>query len=108
MTNTQETGWTRGEWHVVRYGDGDSLVICLDEAGNKRVAFMAVPGCRDHLERKAKWREIKANARLIAAAPCLAEVCARALEVIDDQLGGDFPELLADMRAALSKANGHG
>lgn len=56
-------------WHVVPYGDGDSLVICLDEAGDKRVAFMATPGCRDQIERRKVWKQIKANARLIAQAP---------------------------------------
>ena len=56
------------EWFVVRYGDGDSLVICEDEAGNQRVAFMAVPGGRDHLARKRTWKAIKANAALIVAA----------------------------------------
>lgn len=53
------------QWFVVRYGDGDSLVICRDEAGNQRIAFMAVPGCRDHLARNRAWKEIKANAALI-------------------------------------------
>lgn len=55
---------TKGELFVVPYGDGDSLVICADEAGNKRIAFMAIPGCRDHAARRKKWREIKANAEL--------------------------------------------
>lgn len=65
---------TSGPWHIVRYGDGDSLVICLDEAGNQRVAFMATPGCRDQQERRKVWKQIKANARLIAAAPELLEL----------------------------------
>lgn len=55
------------EWFVVRYGDGDSLVICRDEAGNQRIAFMAVPGTRDHLARNRTWKAIKANAALIVA-----------------------------------------
>lgn len=69
MPNTH----TAGPWHIVPYGDGDSLVICLDEAGDKRVAFMAVPGQRDQQERRKTWKRIKANARLIAAAPELLE-----------------------------------
>ena len=66
---------TPGPWHIVRYGD--SLVICLDtaEAGDRRVAFMATPGCRDRMERRKSWKQNKANARLIAAAPeLLAEL----------------------------------
>lgn len=27
---------TPGPWHVVPYGDGDSLVICADEAGKRQ------------------------------------------------------------------------
>lgn len=54
-------------WHVVKYGDGDSLVICLDVAGDQRIAFMATPGCRDSIKRQSIWSEIKANAALIVA-----------------------------------------
>ena len=55
-------------WKLVRYGDGDSLVICEDEAGNFRIAFMAVPGARDIAARKLSWRNIKANAAYIVFA----------------------------------------
>ncbi|WP_288016473.1 hypothetical protein [Microcystis phage Mae-JY04] len=62
---------TPGPWFVVPYGDGDSLVICRDKAGDKRVAFLATPGCRDYGERKKTWKRIKADAQLISAAPDL-------------------------------------
>ena len=65
---------TPGPWFVVPYGDGHDTVICKDEAGNQRIAFMAVPGSRDEQSRRKKWAEIKANARLIAAAPELLEL----------------------------------
>lgn len=64
---------TPGPWHTVPYGDGDDTVICSDAAGNFRIAFMAVPGCRDQQERRKEFAEIKANARLIAASPELLE-----------------------------------
>lgn len=64
---------TPGPWHVVRYGDRTSLVICTDEAGNQRIAFMATPARRDLSARSAKWRELVANANLSAAAPDLLE-----------------------------------
>lgn len=78
-----EGGHTAGPWFAVPYGDGDDTVICRDEAGNKRIAFMAVPGSRDEQERRKAWAEIKANARLIAAAPDLLEALERAAQNID-------------------------
>ena len=63
---------TPGPWFAVPYGDGHDTVICEDEAGNQRIAFMAIPGSRDEQSRRKKWAEIKANARLIAAAPDMA------------------------------------
>lgn len=47
-----------GEWHVCRYGDGDSLVIHYADIW--RVCFMATPG-----ESSSANRQIKANADLI-------------------------------------------
>ena len=110
-------------WHVVRYGDGDSLVICEDEVGEKRIAFMAVPGSRFQDERKKTWKRIKANARLIAAAPDLLEAlkgwdklhadmigAGGALEALPDGMIERFAkvqlELMVLTRAALAKAEG--
>lgn len=45
-------------WEVVRYGDGDSLVI-TDETGDWRVCFMATPGQHGSMDR------IEASAALI-------------------------------------------
>lgn len=55
---------TPGPWHVVPYGDGDSLVVCSDEGGEWRICFMATHGGTESV-----WDAIQANARLIAAAP---------------------------------------
>lgn len=49
---------TPGPWTVVRYGDGNSLVI-HDARGDWRVCFMATPGDSDTME------DIEANAELI-------------------------------------------
>lgn len=96
-----------GPWHVVRYGDGDSLVICLDEAGNQRVAFMATPGCRDQQERRKVWKRIKANARLIAAAPDLLEVCQRLLDrgYVSKHIEEEHDDHMR-LAAAIAKATG--
>jgi hypothetical protein len=45
-----------------------------------------------------------ANARLIAAAPELLQLVRDALEIINDQMPGEFPAFEADARAALTKA----
>lgn len=55
-------------WHVVEYGDGDQLVVCSDEAGDWRIAFLATPGGA-----RSSWDAIQADANLIAAAPDLYE-----------------------------------
>lgn len=96
---------TPGPWHVVRYGDGDSLVICLDESGTQRVAFMAVPGAKSLSERRARWRQIKANAQLIAAAP---DLLALAYQYRDDLKRPPAPDSrerrLQAIEAAIAKA----
>ena len=72
--------YTPGPWQIVPYGDGDSLVICAPNA-DWRICFMATPGESPHA-----WQRIKANARLIAAAPELLE----ALECVTDSLEAEI------------------
>ena len=91
------------EWFIVRYGDGDSLVICLDEAGNQRVAFMAVPGGRDHATRKRAWKEIKANAALIVAARNSLPAILTEIR----ELRAENARLLEDVRRQTSLAQDH-
>ncbi len=101
---------TPGPWFRVPYGDGHDTVICEDEAGNRRIAFMALPGCRDQQERRKAWREIKANARLIAAAPELLAELEKAEDFMSGLEGWDLQdgidEKLAGIRAAIAKAKG--
>lgn len=73
---------TPGEWFVVSYGDGDSLVICKDAAGEHRIAFMATPSCRDSVEREKTWREIRADANLIAMLKSTAPALIAELEAL--------------------------
>lgn len=68
----KETGFTPGPWSIVRYGDGSSLVIHSDT--DNRVCFMATASS----DRPTSHAAIRANARLIAAAPALYEACADA------------------------------
>lgn len=97
---------TPGPWHVVRYGDGDSLVICTDKAGNQRIAFMAVPGARLQADRRRSWKQIQANACVIAAAPELLEANQSALTLVCDLLSGVgvTDERLNHVAAALLRA----
>ena len=98
---------TPAPWFVVPYGDGDSLVICKDDAGNARIAFMATPGCRDSVSRKRTWREIQANARLIAAAPALLKALEGLYGAIDSCVELT-PRTLDKARAAIAAATGDG
>jgi len=82
---------TPGPWVPVPYGDGNDTVICRDEAGNQRIAFMAIPGSRDEQERRKTWAEIKANARLISASPTMLDALKIAQPHVCSKLcpGGD-------------------
>lgn len=62
-----EAKFTPGPWSIVPYGDGSSLVIHSDE--DNRVCFMATASS----DRPSSHASIRANARLIAAAPDLLE-----------------------------------
>lgn len=101
------TGYTRGSWFVVRSGNGDQKVVCGDGVGNWRLAFMTTfSGSREELA------EIDANARLISAAPDMAEVLLRLLKWVEPIAGNNRDaaakqEELASVeaaRAALKKA----
>lgn len=101
-----ERRWTPSPWHVVPYGDGDSLVICSDEQGDWRIAFLATHGGS-----ASSWRKIQADARLIAAAPELYEALAEArlqIEYLHDkfQATGSGESVLAKIDATLKKARG--
>lgn len=97
------TKHTPGPWHVVPYGDGGSLVICSDEAGDWRIAFMATPSGY-----KAERDEIKANAHLIASAPEMYEALERTVNhfgiLPDDMTTPD--SVIGQARSALRKARG--
>jgi ABC-type nitrate/sulfonate/bicarbonate transport system substrate-binding protein len=97
---------TPGPWEIVRYGDGDSLVI-HDSRGDWRVCFLATPGDDGDFE------GIKANARLIAAAPELLEAVVAAKRELWDIARGqwnleDFKNwaLVQQIDTALAKVRG--
>ena len=94
--------FTPGPWEVVPYGDGDSLVVHAGE--DWRICFMATPG-----ESPGAASRIEANARLIAASPCLYEALSRLLAVAEMTTFSDSYPLECEIaRAALAKAGGEG
>lgn len=103
--NPVGAGFTPGPWFPVAYGDGRDTVICRDKAGNQRIAFMAIPGSRDDNARRKAWAEIKANARLIAAAPSLYEALEGMIEAYE-RTGWRGGEAIKAAREALSLARG--
>ncbi len=74
--------FTKGPWHIVPYGDGNSLVICTEPDGNWRICFLATPG-----DSSGAWATIKSDARLIAAAPEMFEALVRGREFVIQALG---------------------
>ena len=94
-----------GPWAVVPYGDGNSLVVHCTE--DDRVCFMARPGIA------GRMAEIRANARLIAAAPDLLAAL-RELDAMYRRIAPDDPDGLSPdlhpawkaCKAALAKAEG--
>lgn len=106
---------TPAPWFAVPYGDGSDTVICKDQAGNHRIAFMAIPGSRFGKERRNAWIEIRANARLITAAPELLAEAEADLQAWENALElGLLPERHRDtvlarigrLRTVIAKARG--
>lgn len=75
----EATKHTPGPWEIVRYGDGDSLVICTAPDGNWRICFMATPGASS-----GAMKKIEADAHLISSAPDLAEALEPFSRALDD------------------------
>lgn len=106
---------TPAPWFAVPYGDGSDTVICKDQAGNHRIAFMAIPGSRLGKERRNAWCEIRANARLIIASPDLLAEAQTDLQAWENVLElGLLPERhrhtarirVDQLRAVIAKARG--
>lgn len=100
---------TPGLWTIVPYGDGDSLAIHRGQT-QMRVCFMATPSSiADDMPR------IRADARLIAAAPDLLATLKRLtvqmtnlLLVCDvpDRIGPSFNDGQREAEAVIAKAEG--
>lgn len=93
--------YTSGPWHVVPYGDGDSLVICSDEAGDWRIAFMATMIGPEEID-----GPIRANARLIAAAPELLEALELVLAWAPQPILSEHASSLEFARSLISRVRG--
>jgi hypothetical protein len=87
---------TPGPWHVVPYGDGNALVICTEPDGNWRICFLATPG-----DSYGAWETIKADARLIAAAPEMFEALTKLLHYFGGPQGVSMQDLGRDAYVSL-------
>lgn len=88
------------DWGIVRAAPTDGwlgYIIC--QARNPEVSNEDLWAYREQ-----KRDPYAANARLIAAAPELLSLVRDALEIIDDQLPGEFPAFTTDARAAITRA----
>lgn len=104
----ERAGFTKGPWHIVPYGDGNSLVICTEPDGNWRICFLATPG-----DSSGAWDTIKSDARLIAAAPEMFEALVAAAHALRSyQYGNASTELAKSIAdncdAALLRALSNG
>lgn len=102
-----QTKHTPGPWAVTAVGSCFAIHPAASE--NERDDF-----CRltPHNYHPCGWdaakAETDANARLMAAAPELADALAWALDQIEDDLDLDHQEALAYARAVLARARGEG
>jgi hypothetical protein len=103
------TKFTPGPWHID--GEEDRIVIwtpapmgrfhIADTVGGQVYPVAAVDDDGEQIEDYSDYREVEANARLIAAAPALYEVLQRI--VADDRAALD-PDDYHAARAALASA----
>ncbi|WIW89324.1 hypothetical protein K3M67_04940 [Sphingobium sp. V4] len=87
---------TPGPWEVVKYGDGDSLVI-HDARGDWRVCFMATPGSNGDMS------SIKANADFIAMSRTHIEALLDRLEAAER--GVDYLDMRRPIKGIECRSN---
>ena len=87
-----------------KLGDGDWPIGYISRGHDKPIFELKDATCWFGKPMPAK--QLAAYARLIAAAPALLDLLCDALEIIDDQLPGEFPAFSTDARAAISLAKG--
>ena len=105
-----KTQHTKGNWilvyskgnptmiETVRVKSWDDNSLMGDYQGCIIADFTESHGLRNHA-----FKEAKANAKLIAAAPDLLNACVAVLKSKTNQFG-ETPELLSDLREILEKA----
>ena len=100
---------TQGPW-VVGEKKNVSGILNIEILGEH--GYSLVANCYGTTTGLADWyagaRHVDANARLIAAAPCMLEVMKWALPVVEAAKGvdDDFDLVIEDYRAAIAKATG--
>ena len=98
MSEKQET-FTPGPWSIEDCTPGESTGLRFAINSKDNVIARTTDG----------WKEAQANARLIAAAPEMLEMCKlleECMETIDGKDGYDASYELAKVRAVLAKVEG--
>lgn len=89
---------TKGPWTVEEYGDDETPTLVIHEDSESRICFMATPGSH------GDPAKIEADARLIAAAPCMYEALKAVIEHLSDPEISFPPALHDQITTALHKA----
>lgn len=96
------TGWTPGPWEVHSHGSNSEYIADITGRDSKRSRFIRAVAA---VLRYAGQSEGEANARLMAAAPDMAELLTKVLKSLDDEGSVDVTEISA-IRALLAKIKG--
>lgn len=81
-------------WHV---SAGDDLTVF--DGRNCKIVSVESGGLSGR-----RYNEAAQVASLISAAPDLLDAVMILADIVDDQLGGEFPEIMADAKKAIAKA----
>ena len=91
------SGHTSAPWHIQ---ESDSEHFCLiGSNGNGGIYIAKVQGPQNRANAKRIVRACNSHDELV-------ELLRDALEIMDEQLSGDCPDMLAGMRAAIARATG--
>ena len=99
MSKEKHATHTPGPWQIEDCTPGESVGLCYAIESEQTIIARTTDG----------WKEARANARLIASAPEMYEMCKlfeECMEAIDGKDGYDASYELAKVREVLAKVDG--